>query len=45
MLRNPRLFEEYEPRAVEIVEGRWFSLLVRKDADAVLERTQPVTER
>jgi hypothetical protein len=43
MLRNPRLFQEYEPRAVEILEGQWFSLLVRKDAAAVLARTQPAT--
>lgn len=41
MLNNPRLWDEYQPRTVQVREGAWFNLLVRRDAIAVLERTGP----
>ncbi len=41
MLRQARLWTDYEPRAVQIREGEWFDLLVRRDAVAVLETTAP----
>ena len=41
MLKQPRLWTDYEPRAVQIREGEWFDLLVRRDAGAVLEKTAP----
>lgn len=46
MLQAPRLLEEYEPRSVEISEGEWFNLFVRRDAAAVLASTvAPPAER
>lgn len=40
MLANPRLWLEYEPRAVQVgSEGLWFNLLVRRDAIDVLRAT------
>lgn len=41
MLKQVRLWTDYEPRAVQIREGEWFDLLVRRDARAVLDRTAP----
>jgi hypothetical protein len=41
MLKQERLWTDYEPRAVRIREGEWFDLLVRRDAEAVLEKTAP----
>jgi arabinofuranosyltransferase len=41
MLRQARLWADYEPRAVQVREGEWFDLLVRRDARAVLEKTAP----
>jgi len=41
MLRQERLWTDYEPRSVQIREGQWFDLLVRRDASAVLEKTAP----
>lgn len=41
MYKQKRLWDEYEPRAVEVQEGKWFNLLVRKDALAVLAETEP----
>ncbi|MBI5285131.1 MAG: hypothetical protein HY874_08570 [Chloroflexi bacterium] len=41
MLKQERLWTDYEPRAVQIREGEWFDLLVRRDARAVLEKTAP----
>ncbi len=41
IIGNPRLFDEYDLRAVQISEGKWFNLLVRYGADAVLAKTQP----
>jgi arabinofuranosyltransferase len=40
MLSTPRLWEEYEARAVRLREGAWLNLLVRRDASAVREKTQ-----
>ncbi len=40
LLHSPRLWAEYEPRAVEVREGKWFNLLVRRDAEAVLVKTE-----
>jgi hypothetical protein len=40
MLNAPRLWDEYAPRSVEIREGSWFNLLVRRGANAVIARTQ-----
>jgi hypothetical protein len=40
MVTNERLFEEYDRRLVEL-EGKWLNLLVRKDASALLNQTQP----
>jgi hypothetical protein len=40
MLQQERLWSEYEPRSVRIREGKWFNLLVRHEAAAVLERTE-----
>ncbi|MEX2245317.1 MAG: hypothetical protein WEC75_01405 [Dehalococcoidia bacterium] len=40
MVTNERLWREYDTRSVEIREGRWFNLLVRRDASAVLVRTR-----
>ena len=41
MLQQERLWSEYEPRSVQIREGKWFDLLVRRDAGAVLAKTAP----
>ena len=41
VLGQERLWMEYEPRAVQIREGEWFDLLVRRDASAVLAKTAP----
>lgn len=41
MVGQPRLWERYEPRAVELREGEWANFLVRKDAAALLALTQP----
>ncbi len=41
MLASPRLTQEYEPRNVEVDDGRWFNLFVRRGEDSVLSRTQP----
>lgn len=41
MLATPRLWEEYEPRAARLGEGVWLNLLVRRDASAILGKTQP----
>lgn len=41
MVTTPRLFEEYEPRAVELREGKWLNLLVRHGAEPVLAKTLP----
>jgi hypothetical protein len=40
LVGRERLWEEYEPRSVQVREGEWFSLLVRRDASAVLARTR-----
>ncbi len=40
MLSQDRLWREYTPRSVQIREGKWFNLLVRLDASAVLAKTQ-----
>jgi hypothetical protein len=40
MLSTPRLWEEYEARAVRLREGAWLNLLVRRDANEVREKTQ-----
>ena len=40
MLDQPRLWEEYEARSVELREGSWFNLLVRREASDVLAQTQ-----
>lgn len=40
MLKQDRLWSDYEPRAVEVRDGKWFNLLVRRDAAAVLATTQ-----
>jgi len=40
MLNSQRLAREYERRAVEIREGAWLNLYVRRGAVAVLEKTQ-----
>jgi arabinofuranosyltransferase len=39
MLRNPRLWTDYESRAFELAEGAWINLFVRRDASAVLAKT------
>ncbi len=39
MLADDRTAAEYERRAVEVGEGKWFNLLVRKGATAVLAKT------
>jgi hypothetical protein len=40
MVLTPRLWIEYEARAVELREGAWFNLLVRRDgANGVRART------
>jgi len=39
MARSPRLLKEYDARSVELSKDRWFSLLVRRDAAAVLSKT------
>ncbi len=44
MLAQPRLFQEYELRAVQVAPGWWFNLLVRRDAAAVLALTQAVPD-
>jgi arabinofuranosyltransferase len=41
MLKQPRLWAEYEPRSVQVREGEWFDLLVRPEAAAVLAKTAP----
>lgn len=41
MFENPRLTTEYERRTVELGEGMWFNLLVRRGAQAVLAKTTP----
>lgn len=35
LLTQPRLWNEYEPLGVEIEEGRWFNMLVRREPVAV----------
>ncbi|HEY8171731.1 MAG TPA: hypothetical protein VIH21_01490, partial [Dehalococcoidia bacterium] len=40
IVNTPQLWEQYEPRAVEIREGAWFNLLVRRGAGDVLALTQ-----
>jgi hypothetical protein len=42
MAKQPRLFQDYEIRAVQIAPGWWFNLLVRRDAAQVIARTQAV---
>jgi hypothetical protein len=39
MARNPRLLAGYEARNIPLEPGRWFNVLVRRDADAVLSKT------
>jgi hypothetical protein len=41
MVGQPRLWEGYEPRSVELREGEWANFLVRKDAAALVALTQP----
>jgi hypothetical protein len=41
MVRNQSVWDEYEPRAVKIAEGRWINLLVRRDAEPVRAVTEP----
>ena len=40
MLRQDRLWEEYEPRSAPVGEGLWVNLLVRRDASELLAKTQ-----
>jgi hypothetical protein len=40
MVNTPRLWEEYEMRSVEIREGAWFNLLVRRGASDVLPQAR-----
>jgi hypothetical protein len=42
MLRNPRLWSDYEMRSVELVEGAWINLFAHRGASVVLEKTLPV---
>lgn len=39
MLKQPRLWADYRPSAVRLDRGKWFNLLVRNDATAVLAAT------
>ena len=41
MLDNPRLWSEYDPRSVQIEEGRWFNMLVRRQPVAVRSAATP----
>jgi hypothetical protein len=41
MLRQQRFWDEYAARSVRLPDGLWFNLLVRRDAENVLARTQP----
>jgi hypothetical protein len=41
MVKNARFRSTYEPRSVQIREGKWFNLFVRRDAEAVLAKTRP----
>jgi hypothetical protein len=40
MLDTRRLWDEYDPRSVEIEEGRWFNMLVRRQPVAVRASAQ-----
>ncbi len=44
MLSSPRLLQAYEPRSAQIGGGDWFNLFVRRDAAAVLSRTESPPE-
>jgi arabinofuranosyltransferase len=41
MLNSDRLKREYTPRTVEIREGKWLNVFVRRESPALLARTQP----
>lgn len=41
MLQQPRLWAAYRPSAVRLDSGKWFNLLVRNDAAAILAATLP----
>ncbi len=41
MLKQEGLWREYAARSVHLSDGRWFNLLVRRDAENVLARTLP----
>jgi arabinofuranosyltransferase len=41
MIDNPRLATEYDRRDVELREGKWLNLMVRRDATAVILLTTP----
>jgi hypothetical protein len=41
MLDNRRLWDEYDPRSIEIEEGRWFNMLVRRQPVAVRSAGNP----
>ncbi|HYM14854.1 MAG TPA: hypothetical protein VEZ14_04795 [Dehalococcoidia bacterium] len=43
MLDQPLLWQEYAPRSVRLGPGRWFNLLVRRDAAVVMAMTVPPT--
>jgi 3',5'-cyclic AMP phosphodiesterase CpdA len=44
IVKQDRLWQEYEPRTVRLREGKWFNLLVRRDASAVIGQTQPASQ-
>jgi hypothetical protein len=41
MLKQQRLWDEYAARSVRLSDGRWFNLLVRRDAERVMAKTLP----
>ncbi len=41
MAHSPRLLREYEARNIPLEKDRWFNILVRRDAGAVLAKTAP----
>jgi arabinofuranosyltransferase len=41
MVRNPELWDQYEPRTVQIEDRRWINLLVRRAAASVIAVTDP----
>ena len=44
MVNQPTLWTTYEARTAQLGPGRWFNLLVRKDATAVLAATEAPTK-